>query len=130
MDGFSAVLDILILATVFGSGAYALYTYLRLNREWRIFNNAFLRPANCPAAECNDPDGFLEYVHPRLLLVGIACLVSGILYVPVAIPGLAESLQIGSVLGNILMIGSPLLGFAALVIYMVAQGKAAKRFWN
>ena len=130
MDSFSSALDILLLAIVFGSGGYALYTYLRLRREWRIFNNAFLRPANCPASACKDPDGFLEYAHPRLLLVAIACIVSGVLYVPVAVPNFGKLLHIGATVTGILTVGAPLLGFAALVVYMIAQGKAAKRFWN
>lgn len=130
MDSFSSILDVLILATVFGSGGYALYTYVRLHREWRIFNSVFLMPSQCPPDECLDTDAYLEYMRPRLLVLSIFCLISGVLFIPVALPNLAQIMHIGTAGYNILLIGAPLLGFVSLVWYMFCQGRAAKRFWN
>ena len=130
MDSFSTILDVLILATIFGSGGYALYTYIRLRREWRIFNSVFLTPSECPPDECQDTDAYLEYVQPRLLILSIACFAAGLLFLPVALPNLSEIMNLGTVGYNILLFGAPLTGFVALVWYMFCQGKAAKRFWK
>ncbi len=130
LESFSRLLDVIILATVLGSGGYAIFIYFRLYREWRILNSFFLRPAQCPPEKCLDTDGYLEYMQPKLLWVGIICILSGILFIPVTLPNLAEIMGLNATIQNILLFGAPMVGFAGLVWYMVCQGKAAKRFWK
>lgn len=129
MEGFDKLLDVLILAIVFGCGGYAFRTYFRLRKEWYIFNSVFLRPSECPVEECLDPDAYLEYLSPKLLVLGAVCMVSGILYFPIALPNFAVLLHLSSTTVSVLTIAAPVLGFAALVYYIFCQSKAAKHFW-
>lgn len=130
LDAMSRMFDVAILALLLGSGGYALMTFFRLNKEWRIFNNVFLLPSECPPQDCKDVDSYLEYIRPKILLVGIVCIICGILYIPVVLPNLAQIMGLSDTASQILALATPALGFVALVIYIVGQTKAAKRFWK
>lgn len=120
MNGFS----ILILILLLGSGGYAVYLWIRLRREWYLIDNKFLLPGNCTAADCKDPDGFLEYISPKLLIFGIALIVFGLLY----LPGFFNA-PMPALLADILNIAMPVLGFGIFVCFIILQAKAAKLFW-
>lgn len=123
------VIGALIPILLLGSGGYALYTYLRLRREWDFFDNKFLLPGNCPADACQDVDGYLEYISPRLLIFSIACLVFGLLCIPVVFTSVGEKMGLGGTLLNVLNYVVPGVGLAVFVWYMISQSRAAKRFW-
>lgn len=120
----------MILLMLVGSGGYALYTYFRLRKSWGFFDNKFLLPGNCPPEECLDPEGFLEYIHPRLLILGVLCCVAAILCVPVMLPDVAELIGLGGTLYTVINYVVPLMGFGVFVWYMFCQNRAAKRFWG
>lgn len=73
------MLQIILLVLLGGSGIYALYSVIRLQKEQYLFPNKFLYPANCKPDDCNDVPGFIAFITPRMLIFGIGCLVLAIL---------------------------------------------------
>lgn len=130
MDSILNMMGLLIFAMLVGSGGYAIYTYARLRRQWGFFPNKFLLPANCPAEECLDGDGYLSYISPRLLIFGVLCIVCGILYLPVMLPNLGILLGLEGTLSTVYSGVVPMLGFGVFIWYMVCQTKASRKFWN
>lgn len=57
--------------------AYLLFTafsnYFRLRKEPLLFDSKFLCPSRCEISACLDPDGYVEYIRPHMLLTGIFC---------------------------------------------------------
>lgn len=115
------MLTIILLIMLIGSGVYALYTYIRLHRTCMLFPNKFLYPGGCTADKCVDVDGFIDYIEPRLLLLGIAMLLCGIVYGAYSLV-LKQSYLWADVLTVMIPAG-------VFVWYMVVQRKAAKNFW-
>jgi hypothetical protein len=74
-------------------------------------------------------DGYLEYISPRLLIFSIACLVFGLLCIPVVFTSVGEKMGLGGTLLNVLNYVVPGVGLAVFVWYMISQSRAAKRFW-
>ena len=115
------MLTIILLIMLIGSGVYALYTYIRLHRTCMLFPNKFLYPGGCTADKCVDEDGFIDYIEPRLLLLGIAMLLCGIVYGAYSLV-----LKRSYLWADILTVMIPA---GVFVWYMVVQRKAAKNFW-
>ena len=115
------MLSIILLIMLVGSGVYALYTYIRLHRTCMLFPNKFLYPGNCTAETCVDVDGFIDYIEPRLLLLGIVMLLCGIAYAVYAMVLKASILWVD--------IAAVVIPVAIFVWYMLVQRKASKEFW-
>lgn len=113
--------DILMVIMLLGCGVYAIYTVIKLKKLCYLFPSSFLYPGDCKPEECADPFGFMDYMCPRVLIFGIAMLVIGALF-------LADMLLL-SIDAAWLDIGYLVLPVALFVWYIVAQRKAAKRFW-
>lgn len=120
-DSMLDMMDLLILAMFVGFGFYCIYTFVRLKRECMLFDSKVLYPGNCPAQDCTDPVGFIDFIQYRLLILGIFLVFCGGLdalntYV----------LKFTSLWFSIVQIALPLVGLAW---YAVIQRKAAKLFW-
>lgn len=120
-NDMGGMLTIILLIMLIGSGVYALYTYIRLHRTCMLFPNKFLYPGGCTADKCVDEDGFIEYIEPRLLLLGIAMILCGIVYGAYSMVWKKSFLW-----ADILTVMIPA---GVFVWYMVVQRKAAKNFW-
>ena len=66
------LLDLIMAILLLGTGIYCIYTSIRLRREYTFFENKVLLPGGCEPNACTDPDGFFDYIAPRLVLFGIA----------------------------------------------------------
>lgn len=115
------MLSLILLVMLYGSGIYALYTYFRLRRTCDLFPNKFLYPGGCKAETCVDVDGFIDYIEPRLLLLGVAMIVCGVAYFYYSMIWKTTFLW-ADILSIVLPAG-------IFVWYMVVQNKASKRFW-
>ena len=117
----SGMLSLILLVMLYGSGIYALYTYFRLHRTCELFPNKFLYPGTCTADKCVDVDGFIDFIEPRLLILGIAMFLCGVAYFFYAIVLKANDIAVD--------IAAIVLPVAVFVWYMLVQRKAAKEFW-
>lgn len=115
------MLDLLLIVMFIGAGIYCVYTFIRLRRECMLFDNKVLYPGDCKYTDCADPEGFMDYIQYRILILGAFLVLCGIffllnLYV----------LSVSAVWITILQFAVPIGGFAW---YVVVQRRAAKRYW-
>lgn len=115
------ILTWFLVLMLFGCGIYAIYTYIRLHRTCMLFPNKFLYPGNCTADTCADVDGFIDYIEPRLLLLGVATLLCGIAYTVYAMVLKGSSIWMD--------IATVVIPAGIFVWYMFVQRKAAKLYW-
>ncbi|MBQ3356793.1 MAG: hypothetical protein IJG45_06735 [Oscillospiraceae bacterium] len=115
------MLSLILLIMLYGCGIYALYTYFRLRRTCMLFPNKFLYPGGCTAETCVDVDGFIDFVEPRLLLLGIAMIVCGLAYFYYSMILKANFLWAD--------IAALVIPTGVMVWYMFAQRRASKEFW-
>lgn len=66
------LLDLIMAILLLGTGIYCIYTSIRVRREYTFFENKVLLPGGCEPNACTDPDGFFDYIAPRLVIFGIA----------------------------------------------------------
>lgn len=74
------VINYMFLFILFFIGCYGLYTVMRLKKERTLFPNRLMYPNYCRIAECVDAEGFMDYISPRLIILSIVMLISGILF--------------------------------------------------
>lgn len=103
-----------------GCGAYILYTYIKLTAYGRLFPNSLLIPNGRNPKDCDDPEGYIRYVKPRMLIVGVIVLVFGIASL------VNETLQFLSFEASI---ASTVFTFLVIVWYGVCSSKAYKLYW-
>ena len=115
------MLDTLLVVMLLGCGAYAIFSAAKLRKLCYLFPNNFIYPGDCKPDDCVDVPGFIFYIFPRLLMLGIGMLLLG---------GAAALnmlvLKLDATWIDIASIVLPLLLFAW---YIIAQRRAAKRFW-
>lgn len=70
MNDFTAILSIIIL----GSGIYCLYAAYMLKAKG-VINKTILLGKDVDVKKCKDKDGYIKYVFPKVLLLGIVALI-------------------------------------------------------
>lgn len=115
------MLDMVMVVMLLGCGVYALYSALKLKKLCYLFPNNFLYPGDCKPEACVDSSGFILYITPRLILLGIGMTLIGVLFLLNMMVIKADSLWIN--------MASVIIPLALLAWYVIAQRKAAKRFW-
>ncbi len=74
------VINYMFLFILFFIGCYGLYTVIRLSKQRELFPNRLMYPNYCRIAECTDPEGFMGYIRPRLIILSIIMLISGVMF--------------------------------------------------
>lgn len=123
LNSLGSTLDILLVVLLIGAGLYAIYVAIKLRVKCELFKSRFLYPGNCPPEECTDPAGFMTFAFPRLLILGIACVILGALTGVYKLAGAAlypEWVDLYVV---------PAVALGVFAWYIVAQRKASKLFW-
>lgn len=115
-------LDVLMIVMIIGCGLYAIYTAIRVKREYMFFENKFLLPGNCKPEDCTDPEGFFDFIAPRMLFFGISLILCGIL------DAFVVYMVRGHGIGWMYWLQMvPVM--AVLVWFVLFQKKASKEFW-
>lgn len=120
MENMDMMFRYLALFLLLYVGVTSLMGYIKLRRERVLFPSKTLYPANCSEDNCLDPDGFIEYILPRLLVMSIGCLL-GVAFelltmFVLTVPDTAIYVMFG-------------LEFVMIVWLMIVYHRAAKRFW-
>lgn len=114
MSSMFLLIDILIT----GYGIYALYAYFLMISKGEIKENILLSKT-VSFKKCKDPDGYKQYIAPKLLIFGIGTLICGVL-------GFVNDYM--GILGNLYLIVMGL--FCVLLVWFVTvTKKSVKRFW-
>ena len=116
-------LNMLMAAMLLWAGIYAIYSAIKLKKLYYLFDNRYLYPGNCEPKNCKDQYGFIDYIFPRILTLGIVCLLIGIVYALTRFTGLF------AIPDWLVEYVCPGIGVLAFAWYVVVQKKAAKRFW-
>lgn len=117
MDGFSSFFDLFSLLC----GGYILVTWIKLRVAGRLFPNGLLIPKNKTVKDCADAPGYIRYLSPRLLIVGVIVTLSGVLGL------LNETLDLYGVLVSEIIVAVCL---TVLIWYAACTVRANKRFWK
>ena len=121
VSGFSGFTSILYLVVILFFGCYCGYGFLRLRRERELFPHRFLYPNYCPFDLCIDPEGYMDFIRPRIAVLSVIMLLSGLTqFVSYFIPSMRT---VG------LSLSIYVIPFVAFLCYTSALRKAAKRFW-
>ncbi len=112
----SGMFDVLITAF----GGYILYTWFQMKRTREVRGGMFL-PQGIDPEKCLDKEGYINHIGPRLLLIGIVCLLSGLL-------GLAVDYM--GILSETAYFVITLLVLAILIWYGISVRKAVEKFWE
>ena len=64
------ILDWFMIVLLPAVALYLFYTVFRLRRDRVLFDNKLLYPGGCTKDDCLDPDGFIDYILPRLIIIG------------------------------------------------------------
>ena len=118
----ATTLELVLLALLFWSGFYGLYTVIKLRKSYMLFPNKFLYPGNCTMETCVDEGGFIDYILPRLTILSVIMVVLGVFFALVF-------LVFPQWEGWLTDLLSMLLPVSAYVWYMFIQKKAAELFW-
>lgn len=113
------VFDVIVTVMLVAGGVYSLYSCIKLKKEQYLFENRILYPSNCQPDDCIDPEGFIQFIVPRMTFFGIMCIIFGLV-------------TIGSSLLNLgdLATGIQMVAVVAVFAYiMVINNRSAKIFW-
>ena len=73
-DSFLKLFDLISTAC----GVYILYSYVKLRMVGRLFPSSLLIPNGRQPKDCLDEEGYIRYIRPRLLVIGVAITVLGL----------------------------------------------------
>jgi len=119
MNDMMFIFDLIVTVMLVGGGIYALYSCIKLKKEQYLFENRILYPSNCPPDECLDPEGFIQFIVPRMSFFGVMCIIFGIATIG------SSLLQLGD-----LATGIQMVAVAAVFIYiMVINNRSARIYW-
>lgn len=115
MPGIDLMLQICFILC----GGYALYTWKNIDRWSELPGTKFIYPNGCPVDTSKEPEAFLKFIKPRMLVFGLGCFLSGVVSV-------INTYAWGD--NKILGLVTAACGFAAVIFYMVSIGQASKRY--
>lgn len=122
LGNVAGILDVVLLAMLVAVAGYAMYTAIRLKKEYMLFPNKFLYPAGCAPEDCLDQWGYIDYIIPKLTILSIACFVMAIAYG-------VRVFMFPEVEHWTIQIATLLLPFGVLLWYAIIQNKVSKTFW-
>lgn len=112
---FYGLMDVIVL----GCGLYILYAYYLLTVKGEIKQGILISQKTDPK-KCKDFNGYQKYMAPKVLILGIAAVISGAL-------GLYQDYV--APVNTYLYMGFFVLFFAVMIWFIVAIRKAEKMFW-
>ena len=115
------ILDWVMIVLLPAVALYLFYTVFRLRRDRVLFDNKLLYPGGCTKDDCIDPDGFIDYILPRLASLDAPLLVVVFTALVVFIPAM------DTLVCNILEIVFPI---AAIAWYSFVSRHAAREYWG
>ena len=112
-------LDLILMLSFLVFGALCIFNAFRLRSAKKLFDSMVLYPGGLKKEDCQDPEGFMDYMKPRMgILGGMLLLVAGIYALKLYV-GLPKALSIAHIVFTV----------AALAWGFSLYHSAAKRFW-
>lgn len=112
------------------AGAYVLYTWFKLKKEGKLFENQLLVPKGSKPSECLDEGEYIRYTAPRLLILGLVCFLTGGISALDAQTGfLAKLFPTVEKISYYVDLTGQMLSLAVLIWYAVCWIKSRKEYW-
>lgn len=117
---FNQFIDAFLTLAFLAGGIYFVYTFFACGRWEKLKPNELLYPSGCAPEQCRDPEGFLGYIRPRMLIFGLLCIATAVLVILtlLALPWPYYMRSVGF-----------LLGAAICCVYLYCLNRAKKKFW-
>lgn len=116
-NSFMLIFDLIAL----GCGVYCIMTFIKLRIAGRLIPNGLLVPKDKTPKDCEDEAGYLRYMSPRLLILGIVTALFG------AVSLLNDYLKFYNMTISLILTG---VAFVTVVWYGVCNYRANKRHWG
>lgn len=120
--GSSSVISIIFLAVILLFGCYGLYGVIRLKKEQYLVPHRLMYPNYHSGEDCNDPVEYMDYIFPRLTILSVVMILSGLI------------LLLGFFVDSLRSLGMTLLvyivPFVAYLWYSGCLKRAAKKYWE
>lgn len=113
-------LDILLLVSFFIGGVYAVWTSLQMRGWTELRANKFIYPNGCTLENCQEPQAFLRYMRPRVLLFGVLCLLTAVTFLCGTYVPQCPRWMLWITLA---------LGVSAVALYVFNIRRVGARFW-
>ncbi len=126
MENFNLFFNIITI----GGGIYCLYSLIKMKMAGKLIPNQLLVPKNAKPEDCLDEELYIQYISPRILVLGILLLLGG--GIQMVVDHLDLAAKLFPAVENINLYvneGCVALCLAGLVWYMVCWNKALKTFW-
>ena len=120
----SGTLDLLMVAMMVWVGGLALYTAIRLQRDYVLFDSKILYSTDCNPRDCRDDAGFIAFMVPRLWIFGLVMILLGVLIV------LSTVTHLIAIPDWLRYYAVPALALGDFAWYIFVLRQAAARFWN
>ena len=126
MTGFELYFNLITLVC----GVYALYTAIKLWKLNKLFPNQLLVPKDSKPEDCLDEEGYVDYVKPRLLILGVVLTLVGVICLADSQWQLSAKLlpQVENA-AFFVVEGGIVLCLLSLVWYIACWMKAKKLYW-
>lgn len=111
--------DIIVMLAFLLFGLYCLYTAFRLHNSKELFDSGLLYPGKCDKESCQDPEGFMAYMKPRLTILGSVLFLVGVYYI------IAGEIPMPKAVGIVQLV----ITGAALLWGVIFYRTAFRRFW-
>ncbi len=119
--GVSGVVSVLFLVVILFFGAYGIHGILRLKKEQYLIPHRLMYPNYCSPDECLDPVEYMDFILPRLTVLSVVMLLSGVI------------LLLGYFIDGLRSLGITLalyvVPFAVYLWYSSSLKSAAKKYW-
>ncbi len=116
----NAFLDALLLVSFIVCGVYSLRMAIQM-KSWRELKpNKFIYPHGCEPEDCADPAGFLAFMWPRMLALGLLCLMTALTFLG------------GTYLRfypEEMICATFVVGVATVFVYVSTVRRTGNRFW-
>lgn len=119
MNDMMFFFDVIVTVMLIGGGIYSIYSCIKLKKEQYLFENKILYPSNCAPDNCIDPEGFIQFIIPRMTFFGIMCIIFGI-------GTMASSLMD---IGRAATIVQTVAVVVVFVYIMVINNRSSKIYW-
>lgn len=114
-------LDLLFFVSLAGVGIYCIWLGIAMGRWRELKDNGLLYPNGTNPRDCLDPEGFLAFMRPRMVIFGLVSLVAG------GGLGLNALLKLNH---TGLLVGSILLALGDVFFYAMTINGSYKRFFK
>lgn len=126
MSTFELYVNIMTLVC----GVYLLYVVIKLRQVGHLFPNQILIPKDAKLSDCLDEEGYISFISPRLLIVGLLVTLTALVCLADSQWHLSNQLfpQIPNIDLYITEVGI-IVSLVAIGLYIAAWMKGRKLFW-